>query len=390
MNILFITKKYPNFGGIEVVTTQLANHFTAVGHKVHIASFIQGRHKELLEALSSDVNILELSSPILRISNIKKLKSYLKYHDIDIIVNQWGIPFQVVSVCYLAGIKTKCKIISVLHGAPDTTKMIIKAEDRYRLSSNRLSKSINRLIVNICKIITRFSIQIVYKLSNKYVVLSERFIYSLIQFANLKNSKKIVAIGNPLTVSSEGYTYNPTEKKKEILYVGRMDYENKRVNRIVEAWEELFAQYPDWKLILVGKGPHKSYLENYVRDHMIQNVSFYDFQKEPPILHYKQASILMLTSDLEGFGLVIIEGMSFGVVPIVYGSYLAVYDIINSGTDGFITPMPYTKQETINKLKYLMDNQDELNRMAVNAIKKSRQFTMESISEKWISLFNTI
>ena len=390
MNILFITKKYPNFGGIEVVTTQLANYFSSIGYKVYIASFIQGTHKELLDALSSDVNILELSSPILRISNIIKLKRYLNYHNIDIIINQWGIPFQVVSVCYLARIKTKCKIISVLHGAPDTTKMIIKAEDRYRSSSNRLSKFKNKVIINICKKITRCSIQIVYRLSNKYVVLSERFINSLIQFANLKNGNKIVAIGNPLTVSSEGYTYMPTEKRKEILYVGRMDYENKRVNRIVEAWEELFSEYTDWKLILVGKGPHKSYLENYVRDHMIQNVSFYDFQKEPPILHYKQASILMLTSDLEGFGLVIIEGMSFGVVPIVYGSYLAVYDIINSGTDGFITPMPYTKQETINKLKYLMDNQDELNRMAVNAIKKSRQFTMESISEKWISLFNTI
>ena len=59
-----------------------------------------------------------------------------------------------------------------------------------------------------------------------------------------------------------------------MLYVGRMDYENKRVNRIVEAWKVLYEKYVDWELVLVGEGPYKSTLEEYIRRYDIQRVCF--------------------------------------------------------------------------------------------------------------------
>lgn len=136
-----------------------------------------------------------------------------------------------------------------------------------------------------------------------------------------------------------------------------MDYENKRVNRIVEAWESLYKKYVDWELILVGDGSHKNTLEDYVRKRNIQRVCFKSFQVDPPIRYYKDASIFLLTSDLEGFGLVITESMSYGVVPIVYGSYEAIYDIIDDGKSGFITPMPYNNQKTVDSISLLIEDE---------------------------------
>ena len=106
-----------------------------------------------------------------------------------------------------------------------------------------------------------------------------------------------------------------------------MDPYNKRVDRIVEAWENIYKKYPDWSLELVGEGPQLPYLKQYVKDKNIGNVRFHPFTKEPPTRHYEAASILLLTSDLEGFGLVIIESMQFGCVPIVYGSYIAITSV---------------------------------------------------------------
>ena len=60
MNILFLYRIYPNFGGVEVVTTILANKFVEDGHNVTIVSFEQG-NKELLEQLESKVVIARLS-----------------------------------------------------------------------------------------------------------------------------------------------------------------------------------------------------------------------------------------------------------------------------------------------------------------------------------------
>ena len=95
----------------------------------------------------------------------------------------------------------------------------------------------------------------------------------------------------------------------------------------------------------------------------------------------------MLTSDLEGFGLVIIESMQFGCVPVVYGSYIAVHDIIESGKDGFITPKPYATENTINCLKKIMNDDDLRKKMAISAVEKSRCVTIENIVKKWYSIF---
>ena len=46
MNILFFYRVYPNYGGVEVVTTVLANRFIKDGHGVIIAS-IEQPHIEL-------------------------------------------------------------------------------------------------------------------------------------------------------------------------------------------------------------------------------------------------------------------------------------------------------------------------------------------------------
>ena len=97
----------------------------------------------------------------------------------------------------------------------------------------------------------------------------------------------------------------------------------------------------------------------------------------------------MLTSDLEGFGLVVVDGMSYGVVPVVYGSYSTIYDILDNGVDGFITSYPYNKEETLKALKSLMDGEKQLRRMSEAAKIKSQLFSVDSVYKKWIDLLNS-
>ena len=89
----------------------------------------------------------------------------------------------------------------------------------------------------------------------------------------------------------------------------------------------------------------KVHWKNILEDMIFNVFVSKGFQVSPPIQHYKEASIFLLTSDLEGFGLVVIESMSYGVVPVVYGSYEAIYDIIDNGKSGLITPIPYNSQK---------------------------------------------
>ncbi len=98
----------------------------------------------------------------------------------------------------------------------------------------------------------------------------------------------------------------------------------------------------------------------------------------------------MLTSDFEGFGLVIVEAMQFGVVPVVYGSYLAVYDIIEDGKNGIITPMPYNIDNTVGSLRKLMDDSNLRQQMATNAIVKAKKFSVDNVVNEWYEKINQL
>lgn len=385
MNLLFVIGVYPNFGGTERMTTILANEFVRRGHSVAIASFSQP-HPELASELT-DAELIPLSYPVNSKKNVEILREEIRKRNIGVIINQWCLPFYVTRFINKARNGTECKLISVLHGVPDRSKKLIQLEDAVANSSG-IKRQIARLKKYCYKQVVKYSLRYVYRHSDRYVVLSDCFIDTFCNYSGQTENGKLTAIGNPISIVTD---FNPeviSDKEKMILYVGRMDMENKRVNRIIDAWQAIADDYPDWNLTLVGDGPHRKNLEEFTAASSIPRVNFTGFLKEDPIDFYRRASILMLTSDLEGFGLVIIEGMSYGVVPVVYGSYESVYDIIENGRNGLITPSPYSKQSTVGALKELIDNSETRNSMASAAIESSKQFNLSAITDRWEQLFN--
>ena len=349
-----------------------------------------GKFFETLEGQTiqrQDLELLKIQTPL----SVKSAAWIAIINEkIDIIINQWGLPFMSTLLCRVAIKRTSCKLISVLHGAPNTSKLIIKARDKCETVYNPFLKYIYHAIMYLKEELVKASIRYNCSHCEKYVLLSSHFIKPLSDYAHIKRTENIIAIGNPVTIPVYFEEWELKQKKKQLLYVGRMDYENKRVNRIVEAWKVLYEKYVDWELVLVGEGPYKSTLEEYIRRYDIQRVCFKGFQVSPPIQHYKEASIFLLTSDLEGFGLVVIESMSYGVVPVVYGSYEAIYDIIDNGKSGLITPIPYNSQKTIDCISLLIENEKLRKEMAKEAMCKAKCFTIDSVITRWYNLFEEV
>lgn len=79
--------------------------------------------------------------------------------------------------------------------------------------------------------------------------------------------------------------------------------------------------------------------------------------------------------------------MSFGVVPVVYGSYSAVYDIIKHKENGMIVQPQNGKfevDEMAKQLAFVMENESKRNEMAQNAMLTSRRdYSLENICRSW-------
>lgn len=166
--------------------------------------------------------------------------------------------------------------------------------------------------------------------------------------------------------------------------MGRLDFVQKQVYRVIDTWNCLEERFPDWRLTIVGDGEDREKLENQVKYLGLKRVSFEGFQK--PIDYYKRASILLLTSDFEGFPLVLAECMSFGVIPAVYNSYSAVGDIIDNGKDGIVIHYHkngYQADEAADMVIQIMEDDAKREQMALAAVEKSKEYSVERIYEEW-------
>ena len=367
-----------------MVTSVLANKFAKEGHNVCVYSFLGGEHS-IAERFCEQIKVYQQNNYSVCKENIQALREIVIDNRVDVIINQWGLPYIPVKVAKKAIKGPDVQIVSVYHSAPGSNGRIQKTNLALSKCNNALQKGVLRLKRKTFQFITSASMRYVYGKSDLYLVLSDGFINEFKQFTHIRNADKLAVQTNPVTIDTDGFLYDVVYKTKEIIYVGRLEEVVKRVDRVIDTWSHLEKDFPDWRLTIVGTGDDKARLEKQVRELNLQRVSFAGFQM--PTEYYKRASILMLTSDFEGFPLVLPECMSFGVIPAVYNSYAAVGDIIEDGKDGIVLPYHhgnYDAQEAAGLLSELMKDESLRERIAQAAMEKSQKFSIDRIYGEWM------
>ena len=386
-NILFLLKGL-EIGGLEVVTAVLANKFVEEGHQVSVFSFLGGKHS-IADRFDARIKLYQQDDYSRSKENVAKLRKVLVDDKIDIIINQWGLPYTPIKTARKAAKGLDVKIISVYHNAPSFNGRIQKLNIALMGCENLMKRLALRLMRFAFKKVTSRAMAYIYRHSDLFLVLSPSYIEEFKRFTGVSDDRYLQVLTNPITVEHDGYEYAFNEKQKEIIYVGRLDFVQKRVYRVIDTWNYLEERFPDWRLTIVGDGEDRENLENHVKYLGLKRVSFEGFQK--PIDYYKRASILLLTSDFEGFPLVLAECMSFGVIPAVYNSYSAVCDIIDGGKDGIVLPYHkngYQAEEAAGMIANIMKDDGKREQMALAAIKKSKEYSVEKIFSEWKRVFN--
>lgn len=382
MSILFLLKSF-EIGGLEVVTACLANSFVSHGHSVSIFAFADAEHS-ITNRLDSRVKTYTLRRLAVTDENVYAMRAVMLEDRVQVVVNQWGLPFVPLRVARRAACGLDVKFISVYHNTPDMNGRLMAVDNRIRGCRNWLLRCVFRIEREAFRLITSAGMRYNYRRSDCFMVLSPSFVEKFSRFTGIKNPTKLVVQTNPVTVDNDGFKLDFCKKRKEIIYVGRVDTVQKRVERVIETWSLLEPEHPAWCLTVVGDGPQRVEIERRVAERGLCRVSFEGFKA--PEDYYRRASLLMLTSEFEGFPLVLAEAMSFGVVPVVYGSYSAVYDIIDDGMNGVVIPYSHERfpvRLMADRLERLMRDEAALRAMATAAMDKSREYDIETVYSQW-------
>ena len=124
-----------------------------------------------------------------------------------------------------------------------------------------------------------------------------------------------------------------------------------------------------------------------VRKWALQRVEFTG--RQIPMEYYRKASLFLMTSTAEGWGMVLTEAQQMGVPVIAMDSFGALHDIVEDGVNGRIVLNNDLKAFFL-AMKDVMNNDDLRQKMSENSVKLSRRFEMEKVLQQWLQLFEEL
>lgn len=326
----------------------------------------------------------------------EELKQYLLDNRVDVIINQEGIFSDSFHLTFRSLGLCNVRLLTVFHSTPSIYEtiygfnwLISQIKQNHSLK-NRIPYLV-RLIGfpfwrRLAKIKTAKRYQNIHSISDRCVMLSRNDIPTLKAYVPGLSNDKCVAIPNALTFEKTSDSSILRLKEQNVLIVSRLNDDEKRISLALKVWRMLLDHgIKDWTLTIVGTGPHEDKLKSISQELRLENVLFLGRQQSEP--YYEKASIFMMTSAVEGWGLTLTESMQRGVVPIVFNSYPALSDIITNNYDGCIVPNN-DLHAFADRMIELMGDKEKRERIARNGLNSCKRFTIDKIVSQWVDMIN--
>ena len=191
-------------------------------------------------------------------------------------------------------------------------------------------------------------------------------------------NNKGVVIPNPIKIVNSNISLL---QNKKAICLARHSFE-KGIDRLLTIWRKVANEYPDWVLEIYGDGIYYQDNQNSINElGLTSNVILYKPQKNVEEI-YKSASIYLMTSRQEGFPMVLLEAMSFGLPIIAYDCPVGPRSIITNQFSGFLIA-DGNEINFIEKIKDLMSNYELRKDIGLHARDEIKKFEVSIIMKVW-------
>lgn len=357
--LIYFNSMIPS-GGIERVIATVANKMcqkydVTILVKDQSKSFYKLDDKVHLISLENELNF-NMNSKVSRvfsafnsiIENKKELTLFLKNNSFD--YYYLAHPLNVLEFHLARGVRKTDTIISE-HGSPDAYNIIYKKIKSW-----------------------------LYPKAKQYVVPTTTD-------TSYYQKKQFPAIYLPHFKSDLRYKKASLEKNIA-LSIGRFT-EVKQQMVLLKVWNSLVnaKNIKEWKLFLVGIGELKEEFEKYIEEHNLQDFVLIFPPRQDVEYYYKQASLFLLSSRTEGFGMVLLEAISFGLPCVSFDCPSGPRDIIKNNENGFLIKLNDEKAFEEAILKFV-ENPTLKSRMAQESLLISESWNDEKLLEQWYNILN--
>ncbi|UGB29239.1 N-acetyl-alpha-D-glucosaminyl L-malate synthase BshA [Metabacillus sp. B2-18] len=309
---------YPSVGGSGVVATELGKLLAERGHEIHfITSSLPFRlNKVYCNITFHEVEVNQYSVfkyPPYDLALASKMAEVANREDLDILHVHYAIPHAICAYLAKQMVNKDLKIVTTLHGTDitvlgydqslaDMIRFGIESSDRVTAVSNALVQQTYELLQ------PKKEIETVYNFIDDRVYYKKDSSYLKEEYGILEEEKVIIHVSN----------FRKVKRVQDVIYSFQ------KIQRKVTA-----------KLLLVGDGPEMSFVSRLVRElGLSEKVLFLGKQDSLEDL-YSISDLILLLSEKESFGLVLLEAMACGV-PSIGTNAGGIPEVIKEGETGYI------------------------------------------------------
>lgn len=192
-----------------------------------------------------------------------------------------------------------------------------------------------------------------------------------------KGIKNVAVLHNPLFLKPVSKV---PQKENIVLAVGRIDqWYVKGFDVLMKAWKEVGPQFSGWKLRIVGAGDAETIdmLKNIAGD-AAGSVEFKSYTANIGE-EYSKASIFVLSSRYEGWGLVMIEAMSQGCAVIACNYKGRQAEAVSDKKNGMIC-MPDNVEDLASKIKELIENDSLRTKLQQEGVNSVAEYSEDNVA----------
>jgi glycosyltransferase involved in cell wall biosynthesis len=199
-----------------------------------------------------------------------------------------------------------------------------------------------------------------------------------------KSGIKVKVIPNPVTEYPSTVEMNKTCNYR-IIAVGRLNHQ-KGFDRLITAFSLISKKQHKWKVDIFGQGELEGELNRQITDYNLQDrITIHQPTKEI-FKEYLRSDFFVLSSNYEGFGLVLIEAMSCGIPVLSYDCPYGPNEIITDGYDGLLVENGNIQQLS-QKMEWLIEHEEERRRMGTQARLSAKRYEIHHVMTYWEELF---
>ncbi|MGH7903911.1 MAG: glycosyltransferase family 4 protein [Candidatus Dormibacteraceae bacterium] len=171
-----------------------------------------------------------------------------------------------------------------------------------------------------------------------------------------------------------------------VLFVGRLE-KRKGLRYLLRAFEYMQDRVPESRLVVIGDGPLRSSVENFVAGRGLRNVLITGYVPPAELPgYYSSADIFCApATGGESFGIVLLEAMASGL-PVVTTEIPGYLTVVDPGQNA-LTVRPKSWQELGAMLVVLARDADLRARMGASGLAKAQRYSWREVTARVIEVY---